>query len=85
MQMMRPNSESETSGLVKAVIAFAIVLSGLQFVFGLGIFQGRAWGFWGGAIFFGLSILGGSKGIASIGIAVYCVLRLMGQIGPKPT
>lgn len=80
--------------VVGSLVGLIAILVGGSAVFGIiagvGIFQGRRWGFLLGAIVFGLAALlnglgsGNAVGfIIDAGLCAYCVLRLAGNVGPK--
>lgn len=74
---------------VGIVMIAAVSLSLLGVIAGVGMLQGRRWGFLIGAIVFGLAALtngggGNTMGVLiEAGLAIYCLLRLTGNVGPK--
>lgn len=74
------------AGILALLIAGSAILS---IAAGYGVMQSQRWGFILGAIVFGLAALSnGSTGNGiSVGLdlvaAIYCVLRLTGNVGPR--
>lgn len=77
------------SALGGILIAF---LACFSFFIGIGIYRSRRWAFVAGALWYGLGVLCGSGGkedgalmtLVSIGVCVYCILRLAGKLGNTP-
>jgi hypothetical protein len=67
-----------------------IVMGAVNFIVGLGIMKSAKWGFLFGSIWNGLGTVLNLVSINILGLLIsggllaYCVLRLTGQVGPKP-
>lgn len=80
-----------TFGLPMVAGLFVIGISSLGVGCGWGIFKSRKWGFWIGVVVFGVAAAGDLSGgatafgaILHIGGFIYCLMRLIGKLGPLP-
>jgi len=74
--------------------AVLVIVALIGFAVGYGIMKSLRWGFLVGAVLYGLNALynlsqmGHANGILglliSAGLCVYCIMRLTGNLGPKP-
>jgi hypothetical protein len=65
-------------------VALPLLVCSIVFAIGIGIRRGSDWAFKVGIVLFALSTLGGNGASAfSIGLVVYCVLRLLNVIRPR--
>jgi hypothetical protein len=88
----QPGPETAVLGVTFAAIGFLLFgLSCLGVICGWGIFKSRKWGFWIGVIVFGMATMADLSGgataagaILHVGAFIYCLLRLIGKLGPLP-
>jgi hypothetical protein len=78
-------------GMAGAVLGgVVIVMSLVSVVIGFGISKSAKWGFWLGALWYGLWSIVNVLGFNLVGLVVsgllltYCILRLTGNVGPRP-
>lgn len=78
------------AGAIVGFVLLAVIASSvLGVVAGVGMIQGRRWGFILGAVVFGFAAISNLSGGNGIGVgleaalAVYCILRLTGNAGPR--
>jgi hypothetical protein len=76
------------AGLGAAVGFMVIIWSAVGIVIGYGIMKGLRWGFLVGAILSAISVVFSLVGFNILGLLIngalcaYCILRLMGRVGP---
>jgi hypothetical protein len=79
---------SALAGLGAAMGFITIIWSAVGIAIGYGIMKGLRWGFLVGAILSGISVVFALVGFNVLGFLIngalcaYCVLRLMGRVGP---
>ena len=77
--------DAKTQNLINAFLILGGVIAPAHFVSGLGVYQSKKWGFIAALILGVISMAGqGASLIIGAFVAIYSIVRLWGNVGPRP-